>query len=119
MAMRRTFPLCWACALPMVTPANRPKIRLRRLIQSPRRRGRAAGIATCQSASPHGCDLAASARWMVAKIYPRKPEAKEAASRFADPPSRLLLEVEVGQRLPFVSRTMMQASVSSTDWGGV
>jgi hypothetical protein len=33
-------------------------------------------------------------------------------------PSRLLLEVDVGGACPLWSRTMKQASVSSTDHGG-
>ena len=33
-------------------------------------------------------------------------------------PSRLLLEIDVGERLTIVSRTMKQASVSSADQGG-
>jgi hypothetical protein len=44
-------------------------------------------------------------------------ESPAASYAITDRPPRFLLEIDVGQRQPVVSRTVKQASVSSTDQG--
>jgi hypothetical protein len=67
--------------------------------------------------SPHW-EFGISHWQLVTKLHYLSGKRKTCAGVLARPPSRLLLEIDVGQRLPISVATMKQASVSSAVHGG-